>query len=323
MMPGGSPPAGTRAEPGAELSAGASGHAVPGIAPGPGQLGPAGKSLATWLRLFFGNRLAAAATAVVVILCLFCFIGPLLYHTDQIHSNLNAVNLSPGSRGHPLGTDPNGMDELGRLMAGGQTSLEVGILAAFIATGIGTLWGAISGYLGGVIDAVMMRVVDSGLSFPTVFLVILVATVIRPTKIALVLVIALISWLGTARLIRAESLSLRTRDYVSAARAMGGGAGRVIFRHIIPNSIGVVLVNVTFQVADAVLILAGLGYLGLGLAQPQTDLGGMLSLGLQYVYSDTWWLIWPPGLMIIVLVAAINFIGDGMRDAFDTRLRTK
>lgn len=318
MMAGAGPPAGVPAVAGERPAQ--SGPAAPAA-----QAGEVGgiRPVTPWWQIFLRNPLAASGIAVVVLLCLFSFAGPLLYHSDQIHANLSAVNLRPGTPGHPLGTDPNGMDELGRLMVGGQTSLEVGVLAALLATGLGTLWGAIAGYAGGAVDAVMMRLVDSGLSFPTVFLVILLASVTTPTKATLIVVIALISWLGTARLIRAETLSLRTREYVAAAKVMGGGPRRVILRHIIPNSLGVVMVNVTFQVADAVLILAALGYLGLGLSQPQTDLGGMLSLGLQYVYSDAWWLIWPPGVMIIVLVAAINFIGDGMRDVFDTRLRTK
>lgn len=302
---------------------------LPGLGPGDTKGTPSARlarsagPLASWFQIFIRNRPAVAAVAVLAVVCAFSFLGPLFYHTDQVHANLGAVNLPPGSAGHPLGTDANGMDQLGRLMVGGQVSIEVGVAAAVLATSVGMLWGAIAGYLGGIVDTVMMRLVDSGLSFPSIFLIVLLAAVVTPSKTSLVLVIALISWLWTARLVRAESLSLRTRDFVAAARVMGAGATWMISRHVAPNTLGTVMVNVTFQVADAVLLLAALGYLGLGLPQPQTDLGAMLSQGLQYVYSGSWWLIWPPGLMIIVLVAAVNFIGDGMRDAFDVRLQRR
>lgn len=275
------------------------------------------------LRMFARNRLALVSTFVLMVIVLFCFIGPHVYHTDQIHTNLDQVNLRPGTSGHPLGTNQNGVDQLGRLMVGGQVTLEVGVLAALLATVIGLLWGAVSGFLGGWIDAIMMRVVDAALAIPSVFLLVLLAAIVTPTKLSLVLTIALISWLATARLVRAEALSLRSREFVQAARVMGGGAGWSIRRHVAPNTVGTVMVNATLQVADAILILAALGYLGLGLADPQTDLGAMLSQGLNYVYQDTWWLIWPPGLLIVVIVAAANFIGDGLRDAFDVRLQRR
>lgn len=201
--------------------------------------------------------------------------------------------------------------------------MEVGVAAAVLATLVGTVAGAFSGYFGGLTDSIMMRTVDGILAIPTLFLLLLLAAIVAPTKSTLILVIALISWLVTARLVRGEALTLRTLDYVSAAKTMGSGHTRTVFRHIAPNALGVVVVNATFQVADAILALATLSFLGLGLTDPQVDLGGMLNNGIAYVYVNDWWLIWPPGVFIILIVAAFNFIGDALRDAFEVRLQKR
>ena len=287
---------------------------------------PAGKTrgmFARGLEVFLENRLAIAGVIMLVVIFAFCFIGPLAYHTDQIHVNLANENLSPGS-GHPLGTDDNGYDVLGRMMVGGQISLEVGLAAAVLATCLGTLWGAVAGYFGGVVDAVMMRLVDALLSIPTLFLALVVVSMFPPTETELILVIALTSWLTTSRLIRGEALSLRVRDYVQAMRVMGGGGGtRAVFRHIAPNAVGTIVVNATFQVADAILLIVALSYLGLGIRPPQTDWGGMLNAGINSVYNGYWWQIFPAGIAIILVVIAINFIGDALRDAFEVRLQRR
>jgi peptide/nickel transport system permease protein len=274
------------------------------------------------LEVFLENRLAIAGLVILVLIAGFCFIGPLVYHTDQVHSNLANENLAPGS-GHLLGTDSNGYDALGRLMVAGQTSMEVGFAAAIMATLIGTLWGAVAGYLGGALDTVMMRLVDAMLSIPVLFLALVVVTIFSPTKVTLILVIALTSWLTTSRLVRGEALSLRTRDYVQAMKVMGGGGRRAVFRHIAPNAVGTIVVNATFQVADAILLVVALSYLGLGIQPPGTDWGAMLSNGINYVRDGYWWLIYPPGLAIILVVVAINFIGDALRDAFEVRLQQR
>jgi peptide/nickel transport system permease protein len=274
------------------------------------------------LEVFVENKLALAGVTILVLIAGFCFIGPLLYHTDQVHVNLANENLAPGP-GHPLGTDQNGYDVLGRLMAGGQISLEVGLAAAIIATGVGMVWGAIAGYFGGITDAVMMRLVDALLAIPTLFLALVVVSMFPPTEIELIIVIALTSWLTTSRLIRGEALSLRVRDYVQAMQVMGGGSARAVLRHIVPNAIGTIIVTATFQVADAILLVVALSYLGLGIRPPQTDWGGMLNAGLNYIYDGYWWQIFPAGIAIILVVIAINFIGDGLRDAFEVRLRRR
>ena len=243
------------------------------ILPSPGLPGAPGKTrgmFARGLEVFLENRLAIAGVIILAVVFAFCFLGPLLYHTDQVHVNLANENLPPGA-GRPLGTDNNGYDILGRLMTGGQISLEVGLAAAVLATCLGTLWGAVAGYLGGVTDIVMMRVVDALLAIPTLFLALVVVSMFPPTETELILVIALTSWLSTSRLIRGEALSLRVRDYVQAMRVMGGGSVRAVLRHIAPNAVGTIVVNATFQVADAILLVVALSYLGLDIRPPQTD----------------------------------------------------
>jgi peptide/nickel transport system permease protein len=274
------------------------------------------------LEVFLENKLAVIGVIVLAAIFIFCFLGPYFYHTNQTTVDLANENLSPGP-GRPLGTDQNGYDILGRLMVGGQISLEVGLAAAVIATVLGTLWGAIAGYFGGVTDAIMMRLVDALLAIPTLFLALVVVSIFPPTETELILVIALTSWLTTSRLIRGEALSLRVRDYVQAMRVMGGGSARAVFRHIAPNSIGTIIVNATFQVADAILLVVALSYLGLGIRPPQTDWGGMLNAGINSVYDGYWWQIFPAGIAIILVVIAINFIGDALRDSFEVRLQRR
>jgi peptide/nickel transport system permease protein len=279
----------------------------------------------TWRSLvdaFLQHRLAVVGVGIVVFVVAFCFLGPLVYHTDQVHTNLAQANQAPGGR-HLLGSDAAGYDVLGRLMLAGQTSLEVGLAAALLASLVGTAWGAVSGFVGGWVDGLMMRIVDSFLAIPPLLLVILVASIYGPTKIVLIIVIALVSWLGTARLVRGESLSLRVREYVQAARLSGVRSWWIVLRHIVPNVIGTIVVLTTFAVADAILLLSALGYLGLGPPPPAADWGGMLTDGLNYAYDGYWWLIYPAGVAIVITVVAFNFIGDSLRDAFDVRLRRR
>jgi peptide/nickel transport system permease protein len=281
---------------------------------------PAGSPLRLAARTFAENKAALAGVVVIVAMAGFSFIGPLLYHTNQIATNLPA-SLRPPSAAHLLGTDNEGYDELGRLMLGGQTSLEVGLAAALVATAIGAGYGALSGFAGGLLDGIMMRAVDALLAIPTLFLLVFLFTVFQANVTLLILVIGLVAWLIPARLIRAETLSLRTREYVEAVRVLGGKRRRMIIRHIIPNTIGTLMVNASFQVADAILVLASLSFLGLGVAPPAANWGEMLSTGINYVYAGDWWLIYPPGVAIVLAVMAFNAIGDSLRDSFDTRLR--
>lgn len=277
-----------------------------------------------WLRVrtFAENRLALVAVAVIVLMVLFCFVGPLVYRTNQVATNLQAALQAPSGR-HLLGTDPSGYDELGRLMVGGQSALEVGLAAALLAGVVGTLWGTIAGFAGGVVDEIMMRIVDTILSIPPLIVVLLLAAVTVPSIPLLIGVIGGVSWLNTARLARGETLSLRTREYVDAARGVGSRPLRVVGRHIVPNVIGTVIVQTTFSVADSILLLAGLSYLGLGPPPPATNWGAMLSEGLNYAYDGYWWLIYPAGLAIVVTVVSFNVIGDALRDVFEVRLQRR
>jgi peptide/nickel transport system permease protein len=208
-------------------------------------------------------------------------------------------------------------------MIAGQVSLEVGIAAAALATVVGVLWGAIAGYIGGLVDSFMMRIVDAMLSIPTLFLALVVVSIVTPSKPVLILVIALTSWLTTSRLIRGEALTLRTRDYVQAMKMMGGGNTRAVLRHIAPNAVGTIMVNATFQVADAIALIVTLSYLGLGIRPPQTEWGTMLSDGTQYLNVGYWWLIVPAGFCIVIVIAAAIFIGEGLRDAVEVRLQRR
>ncbi|HEX4250686.1 MAG TPA: ABC transporter permease [Pseudonocardia sp.] len=282
--------------------------------PEPAEAPPA----STVLARFRADRLAVAGVLVLLLAVLLCWLGPLLYHTDQVHTALSAARRSPGA-GHPLGTDDLGYDVLGRLLAAGRTSLLIGVLAGLLGTAIGAVWGALAGYAGGWVDTVLMRIVDTGVAVPALFLLLVAATLVTPSVWVLAALIGCVSWLVPARLMRAETVTLRERDYVRAIAVMGAGPLRVVFRHIIPNAIGTLLVNVTFQIADAVLLVSYVSFLGLGVPAPTTDWGAMLSRGLTYTYDDAWWLILPPGLAIVAVVCAVNFVGDGLRAAFSGR----
>jgi peptide/nickel transport system permease protein len=283
------------------------------------------RQYASWrmlLRAFVENKLALTGLIMVVAVALFCFIGPLFWHTNQVNTNLLQVNQPP-SGAHPLGTDDLGYDVLGRLMAGGRSSLEVGLSVAIVATGLGVLYGVISGYAGGITDAVLMRIVDIMLAIPVVYLFIDLAADFKPTLLLLILVLSLLSWLGPARLVRGETLSLRVREYVQAVRIMGGRSSRIIVRHLVPNTMGTIAVNATFQVADAILTLAVLSYLGFSLPPPTATWGGMLENGVNFLYDGYWWEIYPAGILIVITVIGFNFIGDGLRDSLDVRLQRR
>jgi peptide/nickel transport system permease protein len=289
-------------------------------APEGGEIGPVQTGWRLALREFARNRLAVAGLGVLVFFVLFCFGGPFVYHANLLSTNLATTNLPPGA-GHPLGTDNLGFDELGELMKGGQAALEIGFLAAAIGIVIGALWGAISGLAGGIADSIMMRVVDVFLSIPFLFIVLIVAVRYAASALGLSLVIGVFTWLVPARLVRGEVLTLRVRDFVSAARAAGSGRLRLIHRHLIPNALGVITVNVTFNIADAILAVATLGFLGFGLHYPKVDWGDMLSNGTAYLQDGYWWLIYPVGTCIVLVVMACNLLGDALRDSLDVRLR--
>jgi peptide/nickel transport system permease protein len=273
--------------------------------------------------VFVENRLALVGLGFIVFIILFCFIGPHVYVTNQVDTDLINSLCTPGSQ-HLLGCNELGYDELGRLMVGGQTSIEVGLAAAIVSVFIGTLYGAISGFAGGFVDSVMMRIVDAGLSLPSLMVIIILSVIFHPTPVVIIFIIAVFYWFGVARLVRGETLSLRNREYVQAVKVIGGRPLRSVVKHIVPNAIGTIIVQATFAVADSILTLSVLGFLTLGVAPPSTDWGSMLSGGLTYIQGGNyWWLIYPPGVLIILTCISFNFIGDALRDAFETRLQRR
>jgi peptide/nickel transport system permease protein len=293
-----------------------------GPAPSPGAWRQFGRAL-------FGNKLALVGLSIAIFMVLLCFVGPLFYHTNQANAQLaltsNVPTNAAPSAAHLLGTDASSFDELGRIMYAGQSDIEVALAAAVLATFVGVVWGAVAGFAGGAIDTVMMRVVDTVLAVPALLLLIVISDVFKPSKPFLILLIGLVAWLVPARLVRAETLTLRTREYVQAVKAFGGTRWRSVFRHIIPNAFGTIVVNATFQVADAILFLAALGYLGLGIQPPGTDWGTMLSTAVSdgAVINNYWWLVWPPGLAIVLVAVSFNLVGDALRDSLDVRFQRR
>jgi peptide/nickel transport system permease protein len=278
--------------------------------------GPGNSAFRAWA----ANRRAQAGAGIIVALAAFCFLGPLFYHTNQVTVNLNAATLPPGA-GHPLGTDGDGYDVLGRLMVGGQSSLELGFAVAAATTVIGTLYGAIAGWAGGIVDMVMMRVIDTFLALPMLVLLLILVTIFTPSLLMIILLLTALSWLGTARLVRGQILTIRTREYVQAAKTLGGGQWWVMRRHLVPNALSVIVVSATFTIADAILMLSVLSFLGLGLPPPAADWGSMLTDGLNYLFDGYWWMVYPPAIVLIITLIAFNLIGESLRDSLDVRLR--
>jgi len=272
------------------------------------------------LAAFARNWQARAGLGLVIALVAFCFVGPLFYRTSQVTVNLNLKDLPPGGS-HPLGTDDTGYDVLGRLMLAGQSSLELGFVVAIATTVLGTAYGAVAGIVGGIVDGIMMRVIDTLLAIPWLVLLLIMVNIFPPNLWTIIALLSVLSWLGTARLVRGEVISLRSREFVLAAKAMGATTGRILTRHMVPNAIGVIIVSATFSVADAILALSTLSFLGLGLPPPHTDWGTMLTSGLDDLFNGYWWLVYPPAIILITTIIAFSLIGDAVRDSLDTRLR--
>ncbi len=280
---------------------------------------------AQMFKVFIQNRVAVVFFILLVAITLFSFVGPLFYHTNQ--TDLAALqqvpnNLPPGA-GHPLGTDFQGFDMLGRLMVGGRNSLIVGFLAAGMAMIIGVGYGVFSGYNGGRIDDFLMRILDVLLSIPGLFLVLAAISLFGRNTSMMILVIGLTGWYGVARLLRSEALTLREREYAQAVRSMGGKSRRIIWRHIIPNSISTTVTLATFAIGDSILALAALGFLGFGIQTPSTDWGTILNNGYIALQLNYWWELWPATILFLIVVMSFNYIGDALRDALEVRLRER
>lgn len=274
------------------------------------------------LSSFARNWQARVGIAIVLAIIAFCFLGPVFYRTNQVTVNLNVKDLPPGGA-YPLGTDDTGYDVLGRLMLGGQSSLELGFAVSLVTTVVGTVYGAVSGMAGGIVDAIMMRVVDTFLAIPALVLLLILVNIITPSLLTIIALIAMLSWLTVARLVRGEVLALRPRDFVLAAQMMGSTRNRLLWRHLLPNAIGVIVVNATFTIADAILYLSTLSFLGLGLPPPHADWGTMLSNGLNDLFDGYWWLVYPPAILLIITLIGFSLIGDAVRDSLDVRLQRR
>lgn len=274
------------------------------------------------VRHFRRNRMAMAGLAVMVVLYIIALLTPLIAPYDPAaQTDIVATRYLPPSLEHLMGTDRFGRDVFSRVLYGARISLSIGFFAVGIGVTLGTLIGAVAGYFGGLIDAALMRFTDMMLSFPRLVLLIVVIALFEPTIYLVVVVLGLTGWMAVARIVRGEVLSLREREFVQAARALGMSDSRIIWRHIVPNTLAPVIVYATLGIGNTILIEAGLSFLGLGVQPPTPSWGNMISEGRDALIT-AWWIATFPGLAIVFTVIAFNLLGDGLRDALDPRLRT-
>lgn len=272
-----------------------------------------------WLRFkkTLSNSLALTGFIIILVIFLLAMLAPVIAPYDPNEINVKAILLGPSAQ-HWMGTDGLGRDVLSRMLHGGRISLLVGLVAVGISTLIGILLGAIAGFYRGWVDIVIMRLVDVMLSIPSFFLILAVIAFLTPSIINIMIVIGLTSWMGVTRLVRAEFLSLCEREYVMASRTLGAHDYRLIFRHLLPNSLTPIIVSAVLGVAGAVLMESGLSFLGLGVQAPQASWGNILTDGKEYI-QFAWWLSLFPGLAILITVLGYNLLGEGLRDALDPR----
>ncbi|HAX71826.1 MAG TPA: peptide ABC transporter permease [Anaerolineae bacterium] len=274
------------------------------------------------LRRFFKHRLAGIAVGVLAVLVLASLLAGLSPYnpTDQEPTN----HFEEPNSVHWFGTDELGRDVFSRILYGGRVSLAVGLISTFLSIFLGVVVGALSGYFGGLLDATLMRITDAFLTFPTIFVLILLGAFLREQQLfilqnsifVVIIIIAALSWMWPARLVRGLFLVLREKEFVAASRALGGSNTRLIVRHILPNCVGPILVSGTLQMASAIITESGLSYLGFGVQPPTPTWGSILSTAQSQIFRAPW-LGFFPGFMIFITVMAINYIGDGLRDAFD------
>jgi peptide/nickel transport system permease protein len=268
---------------------------------------------------FSKNKLAVAGLVTVFVLFAVALFAPFLSHHSPTAYDLDSILLSP-SGAHPLGTDEEGRDVLARMIFGTRISLSVGLISVFLYVSIGVLLGALAGYFGGWVDMAISRAIEVMICFPTFFLILAVLAFIGPSLVNIMAVIGLTSWPGIARLVRGEFLKLRGQDFVTAGRVVGAGPSRIIFRHILPNSLAPVLVSATFGIASSILIESSLSFLGFGVQPPTPSWGEILSQSRDFM-DIAWWLALFPGLAIFISITAYNLVGEGLRDAIDPRMK--
>ncbi len=269
------------------------------------------------MKKVFFNPLAMIGFAIIAGILLLALIAPFIAPYDPDAIDVKTILLSP-SASHLMGTDGLGRDVFSRMLYGARISLMVGFVAVGIATAIGIVLGAIAGFYRGWVDTVIMRIVDVMLSIPTFFLILAVIAFLTPSIWNIMIVIGLTSWMGVTRLVRAEFLSLRNREFVLAAQTLGAKDARLIFTHLLPNSLTPIIVSSILGIASAVLVESGLSFLGLGVQAPQASWGNILTDGKEYI-QFAWWLSLFPGLAILITVLGYNLLGDGLRDAYNPR----
>jgi len=281
-----------------------------------------GRSLWSDARLrFMRNKAALLSLCLLSFIALACIAGPWLLPHAFDSADWDAMSIPPGwKNAHFWGTDDAGRDLLVRCLIGGRVSLTVGLLATLASVSIGIVWGATAGFIGGKVDTLMMRVVDMMYAIPYLLIAILLVTILGREFYLVVLTITAFSWMDMARVVRGQTLSLRSMEYVEAARAMGVSTTRIIFRHIVPNLLGVVVIYTTVTVPGVILTESVLSFLGLGIQEPMTSWGVMIQDGAKAMEVTPWILLFPAGLLSVTLYC-FNFIGDGLRDALDPKER--
>jgi ABC-type dipeptide/oligopeptide/nickel transport system permease subunit len=270
------------------------------------------------IRRFMHNKLAMIALVVYVAMLLIAFVYPHFYGFSYTDQDAGALSAGPGTGGHPFGTDEIGQDLLARMMRGIQRSTFISVIFVLVAGALGVVIGALAGYFGKWVDNVLMRFVDIILTVPILVAIIVIANSFPSARspLGIALFIALLGWMDLARIVRSSFLSLREREYVEAAHALGASDRRIITKHLIPNSLGQIIVWGTLGAATAVITEAALSYLGYGVSGSDTSLGSLVAVGAQAAETRPW-LFYFPGLALLVIVLSINLIGDGIRDAFD------
>ncbi|MGH7554788.1 MAG: oligopeptide ABC transporter permease [Longimicrobiales bacterium] len=271
-------------------------------------------------RHFRKNKVALVGLGVVVVFYLVALLAPFISPDDPISQDILNAHEPPGA-GHLFGTDLFGRDILSRIIYGARISLSIGFIATAISVTLGTLIGAVAGYLGGRVDTVLMRFTDMVLAFPRLVLLILIVALFEPSIAVIIIVLGLTQWPGTTRIVRGDVLSLREREFVQAARALGMSQRRIVLRHLIPNVLAPVIVTATLGIGNTIVLEAGLSFLGLGPQPPTPSWGNMVAAGKDTLLT-AWWEATFPGLTIVLVVLAFNLVGDGLRDALDPRLRT-
>ena len=267
----------------------------------------------------YGNRTVKVAGSILLGIAAIALVGPLLSPNDYLSTNFDRLLSPPSLDGARFfGTDDLGRDQFVRTLLGIRVTLLVAVVASLVSLVIGVAYGAVAGFVGGRVDAAMMRAVDTLYALPFIFFVILLMVVFERNFFLIFVAIGAVNWLDMARIVRGQTLSLREREFIDAARLMGVSPVRIVFRHIAPNLIGIVIVYVTLTIPQAILVESFLSFLGLGVQEPQTSLGALVDAGVNQMEGASWLLLIPAGLLALILMC-FNFLGDGLRDVFDAR----